>query len=297
MRDEHSPGLVLGFPEYSAPARDLARAAGLDFAEIEVHRFPDGESRICLPQQLPERVFICRSLNQPNEKLVELMLATATARKLGASRIALVAPYLAYMRQDKAFHPGEAVSQQIVGGLLAGLYEMLVTVDPHLHRVHRLEDAVPCRKAIALSATEAMSSYLDGKLDNPLLLGPDEESRQWVAAIARRNSLDFHVASKTRRSDTDVSISLPPADYRARHVVLVDDVISTGRTIEVAIRELGQHQPASITVMATHALFAGDALQRLKAAGASQIWSTDSIPHATNRIKLAECLGGALAQL
>ncbi len=290
-------GLLLGFPEYSAPARGLAAAAGLDYAEIDVHHFPDGESRVLLPEPLPERLVICRSLNQPNEKLVELALAASTARELGAGEIILVAPYLCYMRQDKAFHPGEAVSQRIIGKLLASWFDGLITVDPHLHRVHHLQDAVPVAKAKLLNATEAMAVYLDSRLDNPVLIGPDEESEQWVTAIAQRNQFEFHVARKLRFGDSDVQVTLPDADYRGRHIVLVDDVASTGRTLEAASRNLIPYQPASISVMVTHALFVDDAQERLKDAGVDKIWSCDSIIHPTNRIALAESLAQALIKL
>ena len=291
------PGLVLGFPEYSVPARNLATAAGHDYAEVDIHRFPDGESRLRLPQQIPKRVYICRSLDQPNEKLVEIILAAATARELGADKVALVAPYLCYMRQDRAFHPGEAISQRIVGQLLATWFDELVTVDPHLHRVHRLADAVPTSKAIALSATDAMSHHLAGRLENPLLLGPDEESEQWVAAIAHQNGLEFLVARKERFSDRDVSVSLPVADYRGRHIVLVDDMVSTGHTLEAVSRLLIPCQPGSITVMVTHALFVGDALERLQNAGIDNVWSCDSVTHPSNQITLADTLAQALREL
>jgi len=297
MACSNRKGLLLGFPEYSAPARDLATAAGLEYAEVDVHRFPDGESRVRLPNPLPERVVICRSLNQPNEKLVELAFAASTARELGAGKVTLVAPYLCYMRQDKAFHSGEAVSQRIIGKLLANYFDGLITVDPHLHRVHHLEDAVPVENAKAINATEAMAVYLDGRLGNPVLIGPDEESEQWVAAIARRNQLDFHVARKVRFGDSDVQVTLPDADFRGRHIVLVDDIASTGRTLEVASRNLIPCQPASINVMVTHALFVDDALDRIKDAGVDQIWSCDSIIHPTNRIRLAESLAQALIEL
>tara|TARA_R110001592_G_scaffold240929_2_gene501265 strand:- start:93534 stop:94427 length:894 start_codon:yes stop_codon:yes gene_type:complete len=290
-------GLLLGFPEYGGPARDIAAAAGLDFAEVDVHLFPDGESRIRLPVHLPERVFICRSLNQPNQKLVELALVASTARTLGAAKVGLVAPYLCYMRQDKAFQAGEAVSQHIVGSLLANLFDELITVDPHLHRIKRLEVAVPVNKAVALRATDAMSAYLEGRLINPILVGPDEESRQWVAAIAKRNGLECHVARKQRLGDSDVNVTVPEADIRGRHVVLVDDIVSTGRTLESACRQLGSHQPASITVMVTHALFVGDAEARIRSAGVNEIWSCDSVVHATNRIRLADSIAAALADL
>jgi ribose-phosphate pyrophosphokinase len=293
----HSAALLLGFPEYRDPARNLAAAAGMDFAEIDLHRFPDGESRLRLPVRLPERVVICRSLDQPNEKLVELVLAAATARELGARHITLVAPYLCYMRQDKAFEPGEAVSQRVVGSMLANAFNALVTVDPHLHRVHRLGDAVPVDEACSLAATDAMADYLEERLENPVLIGPDEESQQWVAAIARRNGLEFHVARKLRTGDTDVHVSLPDAAYRGRHVVLVDDIASTGRTLESAGRELAKYQPASITALVTHALFVGDALEHIKSAGVDEIWSTDSIVHPTNRIRLAGSIAQALVAL
>jgi ribose-phosphate pyrophosphokinase len=297
MPSHDNNGLLLGFPEYSGPARDLATTAGLNFAEIELHRFPDGESLLRLPEYLPACVVIYRSLDRANEKLVELALAACTARELGANKITLVAPYLCYMRQDKAFHPGEAVSQHIVGNMLASWFDALVTVDPHLHRVHHLEQAVPVTQAKALNATEAMSEYLFDRLDNPVLVGPDEESEQWVSAIAQRNQLDYHVAHKQRFGDSDVQVTLPEADYHGRNIVLVDDVAITGRTLEAASKALAPYQPASITVMVTHALFVGDAQQRLKEAGVGNIWSCDSIIHPTNRIRLADTLAQAIAGL
>lgn len=290
-------GLMLGFPESGENAATVAAAAGLDFAEIAVHQFPDGESRIALPSSLPEDVFIYRSLDRPNEKLVELILAAATSRQLGAVRLTLVAPYLCYMRQDKAFHAGEAISQRVIGRLLADYFDTVLSVDPHLHRVHRLADAVPVKSAVAITAAEAMSEYLDGRLENPILIGPDEESEQWVASIAQHSKLEYYVASKQRTGDREVIVALPEAAYGGRHVVLVDDIASTGRTLAAASRALSRYRPTSITVMVTHALFVGDALEKITAAGVDQIWSCDSIEHPSNRISLAGSLAQALREL
>ena len=177
------------------------------------------------------------------------------------------------------------------------MFDELITVDPHLHRIQRLEAAVPVNEAVTLRATDAMSAYLEDRLINPILVGPDEESRQWVAAIAKRNGLECHVARKQRLGDSDVNITVPEADIRGRHVVLVDDIVSTGRTLEAACRQLGSQQPASMTVMVTHALFVGDAEKRIRNAGANDIWSCDSIVHATNRIRLADSIAAALLDL
>ena len=132
----------------------------------------------CPPSCLT-RVVLWRGLQQPNEKLVELLLTAQTARRLGAKHVSLVAPYLAYMRQDIEFNPGEAVSQRIVGGFLAGLFDAVITVDPHLHRVATLHEAMPVKDAIALSGAPLLADHIATQRQNPLLMGPDEE----VAAV------------------------------------------------------------------------------------------------------------------
>jgi ribose-phosphate pyrophosphokinase len=286
--------MVLGFSEYRAPAQRLAEKAGLPYVEVEVHRFPDGESRIRVPAELPARIVICRTLNNPNSKLLELELAAAAARERGARHLTLVAPYLCYMRQDAAFHPGEAVSQRVMGEILARRFDAIITVDPHLHRVHELKEAVPVTRAVALSASVPMADFLAGLIENPFLIGPDEESEQWVRAIAAPNQIDYAVASKQRLGDNEVSIRLPENEYAGRHIVFVDDMISTGHTIEAAAVAAAAYRPASLSVLATHALFAGDALERLRAAGITQNWTSDSVIHATNRFELSTLLADAL---
>lgn len=286
--------LLLGFPDYRRAGEALANAAGIKYAEVEVHRFPDEECRVRLPSSLPERVVICRSLDRPDRKLIELVLAASAARELGAKHITLVAPYLCYMRQDTAFHPGEAVSQQIIGRLLANYVDELITVDPHLHRVHSLDKAVPVQRSTALTATGVMADFLDGRLTDPLILGPDEESEQWVAAIAAVGGYDFAVAHKQRTGDRQVQVHLPDIDCRARNLVVVDDVASSGQTLLEIILKLKKMQPASITVLVTHALFADPETEQRIADNIDAIWSTDSIVHSSNCIGLSSLLAAAL---
>jgi ribose-phosphate pyrophosphokinase len=289
--------IVLGFPDYAAPARRLAERAGLAYADVEVHAFPDGESLVRLPERLPARVVLCRSLDHPNDKLVELELAAATARELGARRLDLVAPYLCYMRQDIAFQPGQSVSQRIIGAWLARHFDTLVTVDPHLHRTRELHDAIPVRRAVALSAAPALAAWLAERGDRPLLLGPDEESAQWVAKAASAGGLEHAVARKHRFGDREVRVDLPDRRFEGRHVVLVDDVASTGQTLIETARRLRERAPASVSVLVTHALFVGDAIERLRVAGVDRVCSSDSVPHASNRVHLDALLAGALHEV
>ncbi len=286
--------LVLSFPESHAQAQQLAEALGVVCKNVDIHHFPDGESRLVLPEDLPEQVIFHRSLDHPNDKLVELLLAADSAREQGVKQLTLVAPYLCYMRQDKAFHPGEVVSQKIIGRFLASHFDQVLTVDTHLHRIQHLEEAVPARYARNLSATKTMGQFLSRQNLQPLLLGPDQESRQWVAAIANIAQLDYVIADKTRLGDRDVRINLPEAEYQNRDIVIVDDVISSGYTVAVAATQLREKGVREIHCLVTHALFAKHAVENLKAAGIRHIWSSDSIPHSSNVIPLAPLLAGAL---
>jgi ribose-phosphate pyrophosphokinase len=288
--------VLLGFADYEEPARRLAAAAGLAYAEVRVHRFPDGESLVTVPEALPPDVVVCRTLDHPNDKLIELLLTVAAARAAGANEVTLVAPYLCYMRQDTAFHPGESVSQRVVGRLLAESFDALVTVDPHLHRVRTLPDAVPVRRAVALHATGPIADFLGTHMERPLLLGPDAESEQWVRAIAEAQGLDFAVGTKRRLGDRNVEFTPPDRDVAGRDVVLVDDVASTGRTLEAAARAMIERRARSVAVVVTHGMFVGDAEKRLRDAGVGPIWSSDSVLHPTNAVRLAPLLAATLSE-
>ena len=134
-----------------------------------------------LPPQLPEQLLLLRGLHQPNHKLVELLIALPAARALGARQILLVSPYLAYMRQDMAFTPGEAVSQRHIAALLGSLVDGLITVDPHLHRIQSLDEVMPGKRGIALSAAPLLGAWVAQQVPGALLLGPDEEALQCSA--------------------------------------------------------------------------------------------------------------------
>jgi len=287
--------LVLGFDDYLEPGKRLATALDCPFQLVEVHRFPDGEHRLRLPADLPEDVVVCRSLFDPNTKLVDLLLLAETARVNGANYLTLAAPYLCYMRQDAAFHPGEAVSQRIIGRLLAGMFDDVITVDPHLHRIDRLSDAVPAERAVSLSAAAPMAAFIaDEGMDEALLLGPDEESEPWVTAIAAISGNPYAVAKKLRLDDASVRIALPDCDINGKRVLLVDDMISTGHTAGETARLALAKGATSVDCLVTHALMAGDAREQLAGAGVARIVSTDSVPDASNRVFLAELLAGAV---
>jgi ribose-phosphate pyrophosphokinase len=188
---------------------------------------------------------IVGSLDRPNDKLLPLVFLADVARDLGARRVGLVAPYLAYMRQDTRFHAGEAITSRSFASVLSAHIDWLITVDPHLHRFASLQDvySIP---AMAIHASVELGRWIAEHVPAPLIIGPDEESRQWVDVIAATASAPSTVLSKVRRGDTDVVESIPNLEgHRSRTPVLVDDIISTGETMVAAIRHLREQAPKS----------------------------------------------------
>ncbi len=260
--------------------------------KAKIHQFPDGESLIQIdtPIEGAEVIFVC-SLDQPNTKALPLFFAAKTARDLGASRIGLIAPYLAYMRQDKVFHPGEGITSRYFASLISEHFDWMQTVDPHLHRWHELSEIYKI-PAQALHATRPIAEWISEHVDNPLLIGPDEESKQWVAEIATLAHCPYVVSTKIRESDSQVRVSLPEMTaYQDHQPVLVDDIISTGRTMMDAVKGLigmGMKAPICIGV---HALFVGDAYESLVSSGVSSVVTCNTVNHFSNAIDLSGLFG------
>lgn len=294
--------LILSFDDYLPQAIKLGQCLAIAVKPVHIHQFPDGETKITLPNPLPENIIICRSLDQPNKKLIELILTASAAREQGATHITLVAPYLCYMRQDIAFHPGEAVSQKIIGKLLSDYFERIITIDPHLHRINNLQQVMPNTDAQVLHASHAIRCFLQEKFKHPVLLGPDQESAQWVKAIASPKQWQYTIATKLRHSDTDVAI-----DFSTKHqqqsiilyqqdVIIIDDIASTGKTLAEAVKQIQVHQVSSISIVITHAFFVDDAIKRLHALGVKNIWSSDSVSHTSNAFSIIETIAEQLRQ-
>lgn len=282
-----NPGLVLAFNDERIAAQALAEALDAPLALVQRHQFPDGESRLRLPPQLPASVLLWRGLHQPNEKLAELAILAPAARALGSAELVLLCPYLAYMRQDMAFSPGEAVSQRHIAALLGSLFDGLITVDPHLHRINSLDEVMPGRRSLALSAAPLLGAWVAQQLGpHALLLGPDEEAWQWVAAAGQAHGLEHAVCHKRRLGDHEVRVALPELALAGRAVVLMDDVASTGHTLVEAALAVLAAGAASVDVAVTHALLVGDALAQLQAAGVRHVWSSDAVPHPSAVVSL-----------
>lgn len=290
--------LLLVFPGHETLADSLQAHFECDRALVDLHRFPDGETKVTLPDGLRWRqVILLCSLDQPDTRLAPLLFAACAARELGAASVGLIAPYLAYMRQDTRFHPGEAISARTFAIVLSQHLDFLMTVDPHLHRYASLNEIYPI-PAEVVPAADAMVVWIARAVQQPVLIGPDSESEQWVASVAAKLGAPYTTLSKTRHGDHDVEVTLPDASRWAGYTpVLLDDIISTGRTLIAAAGRLQQLGLPAPVCVAVHAVFAGDAFAAMQAAGIERIVTCNTIRHASNQIDVMPNMASALKHL
>jgi ribose-phosphate pyrophosphokinase len=286
--------IVLPLPGNAQLASDLARALAAPLGAMETRRFPDGESYVRLLSEVAgqEVIMVC-TLAGPDEQFLRLVFAARVARELGASSVTLVSPYLAYMRQDKRFQPGEAITSSVFADLLSKEVDRLVTVDPHLHR-HKALGEIYSIPAVALHAAPLLSDWIKQQVERPFIIGPDIESEQWVSEVAGRADAPYVVLQKERHGDRSVRIDVPDlVAWRDRQPVLIDDIVSSGRTMIEASEGLIAQGLKKPVCLAVHALFAEDAFTRLSGL-ALRIVSTDSVSHPTNLISIAPLVAEAL---
>jgi ribose-phosphate pyrophosphokinase len=290
--------LIVALPGGARMACSLAQSLHCDWTELAVHTFPDGETSVRVDAPVHGRcVVLAGSLHHADGKTLPLLFAADAARELGASQVGLAAPYLAYMRQDRRFHAGDAITSRSYARLLSTSLDFLVTVDPHLHRWHSLEELYPIRTRVVPSAP-AIAGWLREHVPSALVIGPDEESAQWVSDVAARLGAPWTVMAKTRHGDRDVSLTLKEkGPWPGRTPVLLDDIVSTGNTLLSAVDALKHADLPAPLCIAVHPLFEEDSLWRLLAAGVTRVVSCGTVPHASNAIGMAPYLAAAVREL
>jgi len=258
--------------------------------QFETRQFPDGESYLRIITEVKnQHCFVIADLSHPNHKYLPLLFLLDTLKELGASSVGLVAPYLSYMRQDRRFIDGEAITSKLFARTLSQHIDYLVTIDPHLHRYHSLNEiySVPSK---VIQGAPALAEWLKGQ-DNLLLVGPDEESEQWVADIASYSNHPYVIGKKNRYGDRNVEISLPELHkYHGRTAVIIDDVIASGQTVLCCINELKKQGINLIKCAAVHGIFADNSDKLLLNAGLTALVTTNTIMHDSNNIDTAYLL-------
>lgn len=283
-----TPLLLYAVPGSGHLHEPVLKATGAQNGVLEMTRFPDGESYLRFDTSPKgKHIAFLACLNDPDAKLFSLLLAARTARDIGASSIGLIAPYMPYFRQDIAFNPGESISAHHIGAILSDVFSWVVTLDPHLHRISRMQDVFSIPSEAATS-TAPIASWIKQGIERPIICGPDAESEQWVSKIAAACASPHLVFQKTRYDSKTVDVAVDPdIDLSGYTPVIVDDIISTGGTVVSLAEALVQHRARSAVCCVVHALFSNDIEKRLLNLGIEGVVSTNSIFHATNAIDVS----------
>ena len=289
------PILFTLFSDESSLFTQLVSSGQFELGETDIRRFPDGESYVRTISQCKNRnIVILANLHHPDDKLLPLLFLCQSLRDEQVKNITLVAPYLPYMRQDIRFHSGECITSAVFASLLSPAINQLITVDPHLHRYHSLSE-IYNTKTQTLKADNTIANWIKRHIEKPLIIGPDSESEQWAAATADMIGCPHLVLLKERFGDRDVKISTPDAGKLTDHTpVLVDDIISTGRTMAetaVMLKQEGFRAPVCIGV---HAVFSEDDYRALAHSDIEKVITCNTIEHHSNGIDLSELIINAL---
>lgn len=289
--------VVLGGTNSKELAKKVARKINAEYGKLHTDKFPDGETYLKLPFPVQgKKAIIVEGMHpNPNEALIETIFAARTARELGAKDVVLVAPYLAYLRQDKRFHPLECWSNRIMAALLH-FADRIIVVDPHIQRIPNLQSIfkIPAKQ---ITANKLIAEYIQKNIPDPVILGPDEESYQWAEEIAETIRIEATVLRKKRYTSRHVVIKLKrDLSLKNKNVVIVDDIISSGHTMIEVIKQAKKQKAKTITCIAVHGIFAENALSKLKKAGATRIITTNTVVNTTSKIDVSPVIAEELRE-
>ncbi len=287
--------IIFSFPGNESLSESIIAGMDGEKGNFTLRQFPDGESYVRVLSEVEGKdVCVVCALHQPDSKILPLLFLCNELRDLKVKSIGLITPYLAYMRQDKQFNPGEALTSKYFAKLLSSSVDSLITIDPHLHRRVSMKEiySIPCE---VLHANELISDWIKKNIPDAIIIGPDSESEQWVSEVAKNANVPFTVLQKIRKGDRDVEVSVPHIEkYKKLTPVLVDDIISTARTMIETVKQLknaGMKPPVCIGV---HAVFSGSAYQDLNTSGVSRIVTCNTIKHSSNGIDVSEMIVSVL---
>ncbi len=271
--------VLLAGTSHPALAKDLANELGVSLGACHVEKYPDGELDIEVRDDLRQaHVFLLQTLHSPvGEHLLELSLIADACHRAGAPRVTAIVPYLGYARQDRRETDVEPLGGRVVAQLLgAGPIDHVVCMDLHSRAVEGFF-SVPVEHASAI--TSLVDHVRDRVTPNSVVVSPDLGAIKRAELFARPLGLPVAVVHKHRISGESVEARGLVGDVKGKHVILCDDMISTGGTTVAAVEALlAAGAEPRVTVVAAHGLFAGPAYERLKSLPLERVVVSDSVP-------------------
>lgn len=275
---------------------------GLQPCRRRVHRFADGELHVVIEESVRGHdVYVIQPTSLPvDEHVMELLFLADACRRAGAARVTAVMPYFGYARQDRRALGREAVGARVIAGLIesAGVARV-VAIDLHTPAIEGFFHIPLEHLSAATLLAEAVHTTSD-----TIIVAPDLGAVKLAERYQALLHLPVVVLHKTRVSGSEVSLKSIIGDVKDRAPLVVDDMITTGATVEAAVTGLLEAGcKPDVSVVATHALFAGPAVARLQALPIRQLIGTNSVevpaelPAHFQVVNLAPLIADTIARL
>jgi len=280
---------IIGGTASRSVAEDLASILNCKIVNTISKRFPDGELYVRILDGISNKDVVIVQTTYPDPNIIELFLLQNAAIEAGAKTITVVIPYYGYARQDTKFQDGEAISAKALAGLISLNADKVITVDPHKEHILNFFST----PAYSCSAVSEIAKYLIEK-EIDMILAPDKGAVERAKKASEIINCEVDYMEKTRKDGTTVEIKPKNLDAKNKNVAIIDDIISTGGTMSLSIKELKKQGAKKIFVACTHGLFAGDAIKKLSTAGCEEIISTDTIISDFSKVKIAPVIADVL---
>lgn len=285
-----------------ALANSVSAVLGVKPRQRVVQRFADGELHVEIEESVRGHdVYVIQSTSLPvDEHVMELLFLADACRRAGAARLTAVVPYFGYARQDRRASGREAVGARVIAGLIeAAGFERVVAIDLHAPEIEGFFH-IPLEH---LSAARLLAEAVRTTSDT-VIVAPDLGAVKLAERYQTLLHLPVVVLHKTRLSGQDVSLRSIIGDVKDRAPLIVDDMITTGATIEAAVKGLLEAGcKPDVSIVATHALFVGPAVARLQALPIRQLIGTDTVelttqvPSPLQVVNVAPMIADTIARL
>jgi ribose-phosphate pyrophosphokinase len=269
-----------------------------DMGELQIDYFSDDE---CSPRFITpvagRDVIFCVALDHPDSKIMPVLLAACVARELGASSVGFVIPYLPYMKQDSRYKDGEGDTAHHFARLISGCCDWVLTAKPYLHH-HTALSEIYTAKTMIVDVVPEIASWIAGNVTNPVLFALNANSAKWIAEISEAADCPYTILDTTNYGDSNVAVSIPDASFWIGMTpVLIEEIVSSARTMTVAVRQIELAGMAPPVCIAVHPLFAGDTYDVLQTSQVDRIVSCNTVAHVTNRIDLCQPFAQAIVEI